>query len=1092
MIIPQSKNPSFNIFWDSKTPEINTASGFDMKKTQNVNQPVMQPTMQQNIQQWVSSPSAPVSQAPLQMQSPMGGEQLMQSVQSFSTQQKQLDQNSQLQAMLPKDFLSDPNSFVDSPQTQERNAKKQELFGQMEQQTQSIIQSNFLWKDDIDSIHKQLIDLWLDPNVPKEVAVALAVEEDPTLIQKTIKRTARKVWSFLAWAWFSTATALPKWVAWLWDLATQGVDALFWTETNKTAKRFSEFLLDSEKQDITNAWIDPETIYFKWWKLVSDIWLWLAPIPGANGLKILNSIKNPILRNALQWVVWWWVWSVITAGSMEARAPTLWEFAIGTVAWWALSAAIPLVWKWITNARWLMGKMFWETAEEFAVKGLINVSDARKVVNQLAETWDGDAASIGRRMLDKKVIWWNEIDVIDKLRVVRKDAYKKTRDLIGSIDTEFTGIDWIKEGIWLIRTRIKTIRKMWAWEIYSKEFALIESLSKKMNSWSLKLVDAQKIKETLDTIFPRTYKMSGETWAANIAEVVDDIRKKIKIQIETEVARAKPWANIRELNRDVQVSYTLENAIKTKSVANDLRQYVLQWVLWWWFAWWTEGFDITSPTFIAKFIVWSMLWRYAWKILSSPSFNGKIANFLDWFSSWDRSKLLEYVKSPWKKPLDKKVEAKVEKIKKKIITDEQVSEAIEWQVVDQAPAWARKAWPQTIPKEPTPSEIVEGKIIERPQLKAQLDKYDITTEEVLSLPKPMQKQIDDIFNTTDAKQAKLMTDDFIDDFLAYEGRNSFDQTIMDNYNSDLKSRGLEIKLPKRKPKVKETKPKQETKTKQEIPTKEDFINPIDWKITDDGKNPWQRAAYTQGQKETYLSALAKYRTKTWWDLDWLEKYLNETTGWPTPAVKQDLAIPEKNDITPKTVLSKDGGMDKLKAEAKKYKTADEFVEWDTFMYNKEKVVVWKIMRDWDSEMMVLYDWTIKNREFKKWEGYITLNNSEVPYERFERAIEWINEAGKKKEHQKALSKIRSKERWLMKDAYTKAKSWKLLTKVEDVKKWDWMVHNGIEHIIDGVDWDLINIVPIKKPKKSFEFNKKEQSTWINIDYFRKIRDDANK
>jgi len=55
-----------------------------------------------------------------------------------------MDQNEQLQANLPKGFLSDPNSYIDSPEQQAQNAQKEQARTQLEEESKRLLRRSYV------------------------------------------------------------------------------------------------------------------------------------------------------------------------------------------------------------------------------------------------------------------------------------------------------------------------------------------------------------------------------------------------------------------------------------------------------------------------------------------------------------------------------------------------------------------------------------------------------------------------------------------------------------------------------------------------------------------------------------------------------------------------------------------------------------------------------------------------------------------------------------------------------------------------------------------------------------------------------------
>lgn len=510
---------------------------------------------------------------------------------------------------------------------------------------------------------KKAKEQWMDP----QWAINFIKEKrKPTFMQQVWQVGKDIAWWTLAW--FSTLPTNIIWWAlkWLWSIPvapwlnlpkTPIQESL--TRTWENIKRAWE---ETARQNIAITWARPEAIGTKIWEQVAPlstaiVWwaatgltkLWAWAIWTVSKGIAQRSIPTVLKGLWTAGAVWAWEQAIYDVASEGKTTP--WSLAV----WWALwtvwawviagapvvSKAVWKIWKeyiWKPIAKWA-----WKLAERLATKWLMNVADARNALRTLWETADNDAGAIGRWLLNKKVVWWNESSVIKKLWKVSKKQYDNVRKVVWWLDNQWTV--WVDKNVenamTIVGKQIDGINAR-AWvEIMSRQQA--DEILKAAQQWTLTYTQKQKAKELMDE-FVSIYKKSWDTADSLLAKAAEPVRNKIKLDLEDAATKfTNGKVNLREMNRDVAFAKSVEKAIETKQVANDLKQYVIQWSIWWAL---TNQWDFSSPEWWAKFIVWAFLWRQAGRLLWSPAFNSNVAKVIDKLSLGTRNALIQYAKAP--------------------------------------------------------------------------------------------------------------------------------------------------------------------------------------------------------------------------------------------------------------------------------------------------------------------------------------------------------------------------------------------------------------------------------------------------------------
>lgn len=343
-------------------------------------------------------------------------------------------------------------------------------------------------------------------------------KREPTGMQKVLQ-----VWKDVAWwlAWWLPALwpTIVWWalkgIWWLWvapwmDLQTPFTKSI--TQAGETLQQRGE-----QASGIVEKWIGarPEatgTQIGRMWVpiLASAIASWPLGLTKA-GAWAYETVKAGLASRSIPTVlkgiagasaVWWagqWVYDIASQGKTSPESIAVW-WAI----WWGI-AGLPVLSKAVKEVTKPLAKWAWKLAERLATKWLMNVVDARNALRTLGETADNDAGAIGRWLLNKKVVWWNESSVIKKLWEVSQKQYDNVRKVVWWLDNQWAV--WVDKNVenamTIVAKQIDSINAR-AWvEIMSRQQA--DDILRAAKEWTLSFTQKQQAKELMDE-FVSIYK----------------------------------------------------------------------------------------------------------------------------------------------------------------------------------------------------------------------------------------------------------------------------------------------------------------------------------------------------------------------------------------------------------------------------------------------------------------------------------------------------------------------------------------------------------------------------------------------------------
>ena len=432
------------------------------------------------------------------------------------------------------------------------------------------------------------------------------------------------IWNTL---WFLADVVTPKQFEWLGDV-------------------LREWGIKDQKQLQDMLWVDPDTLATAAWEIGTDIGTLLIPWGQANlttkfplaAEKIatlstaINNLWNkaPKIFNTLKSAVTW----AKEFGKFEAI--TEWEVTKEWLATWAI--ANPLIGstiRWV----WFVSK---KLAEKLQLAWLLNPAKLDKVAKQLKTDWVEEVSSVADFLLKKNIKWSKEAIV--------KDLFADATKSRLAVDTALKSIK--KESFDKSSQKaIELVKANLAWKAWLEDdLARVLKLEEKLQTKWLTTFEKNWIKRDLDK-FINIFKDSWEIIAGTNKLGASNIRLWVQKQIEKE-AKESGIKNIKELNKNTQVSFTLAESIARKDAADQASALInafapsWAWAIIWWVGSQWDVFDRLQGV-----IGWALLWRAAW----STTVKTNIANILNKLSWLEKFAFEEFIKNKWRTELSPEI-----------------------------------------------------------------------------------------------------------------------------------------------------------------------------------------------------------------------------------------------------------------------------------------------------------------------------------------------------------------------------------------------------------------------------------------------------
>ena len=492
------------------------------------------------------------------------------------------------------------------------------------QQEQAKVQSQDIWKN-------ANARSWILENVGGAIQdfVGGAVSEVPNVIGNTT--------SFL-----NTASQYnpASYIGWLiWDTAKSALtDTTFWQARQERSQASSD--LSNTIQSAWKTWkefvqkygaYDPNTISSKVWETATDIWATtLLPWPSSL-LWEWAGLWAKVLAGAGEWAL------QSTAIDIASKWNTNLNSAItGWLVWWTL----PLVWAWLAKAKQLITD---KLPKSLISSGLMTPSkllNASERLSRLSDEGIVDASNAPQWLLDKGIQWSKET-IQKQLTSIAKDAGKQKVQLFAN-DIE----NWIAKT-YESHPVVKELQQ-----------ALTEVLPNfaKVTKDSIipKAGNAEKVNALLEFITkPKPTaldidKARAVLWDMGIftkgGELADSATKEWlqRVWVKASKLLDESLPGFRTLNKDIEVSNAMKNAMWLKEAQDSVRQLMTLTNAWmggigatYWYA---KEWDVKWA------LKWATLWLWAKYLFNNPAVTSFVAQKLK--ALWKESLITKVIKSP--------------------------------------------------------------------------------------------------------------------------------------------------------------------------------------------------------------------------------------------------------------------------------------------------------------------------------------------------------------------------------------------------------------------------------------------------------------
>ncbi len=472
-------------------------------------------------------------------------------------------------------------------------------------------------------------ELWLEleEEAPEVIEETFDIQEAPV-----VRQAEDVVWGAVAnipsmignTFGFLADVVTPEKFEWLWDVFREQ-----WIQDKAALQEI--------------LWVDPDSFSTKAWEFGSEIGSLFIPwgqskliskFPWAADKiadlrKAVDTLwqKSPKIFNALKSAATW----AKDVGKFEVVSE--WEVTPEGLAVWAV--ANPLIGKTI---KWI-GKVSGKVAEKLEVMGLLNPSKLDTVTRQL---WTWDTTAVADFLL-KNDVKWSKASIINQLQSIWSKSKNKVDDAllkVKDVASEKTSDDALK---------ILLEQVDWKTGLEDDALRFTGLLKKNQETW-LTLTERNEIKRWIDeflTLFTQKWEvMAGTTkkWATNV-------RSALQKNIEQDAKKA--WIdNIKALNKNTQVSFTLKDAIQRKDSADQARELLTAFAPWWlWAVWWAlQPWDDPFDR-LKNIVIWAAVWQVAW----STTVKTNVAALLNKLSWLQRESLLRYIETGWATPISSEI-----------------------------------------------------------------------------------------------------------------------------------------------------------------------------------------------------------------------------------------------------------------------------------------------------------------------------------------------------------------------------------------------------------------------------------------------------
>ena len=480
------------------------------------------------------------------------------------------------------------------------------------------------------------------------------VEEDKNFLEKTgevYKDVLSWQKNIVGWA----AANIPNMI---WNTFWFLADVV----TPKEFEGLGDFFRESwvrDKESLQKVlWVDPDAFTTKAWEFGSEIATLFIPwgqaklaakFPQAADKisDIAKAVDNlwensPKVYNAIKWLVQSSAKWASEVGKLEVISE--WEV---TPEWLAIGAvANPVIWTTIKG----IGKITKPIAEKLEVMGLLNPAKLKTITDQLKTEWV-ENVSVSEFLLKRNIKWTKE-SIVKQLDDIANASKLSVDEAINKIPWNFK-LESADDILAYLRKDLADVP--WQKEVVNR----VTQLFKKSKSWEgLTLKELQETKRLIDrnlSLFTIPWDVKAGATKQWLAKLRADIQRFIE-----NTAKDNWVTNIKQLNKDTQVSRTLIDAIERKESADQVREvlsaFSTSWVgagLW---GIWAIAQGQDPMTVLKSMVIGGTLWGVAW----STRIKTNVANILNKLTPTERKGIMDFIDSDWLKPINT---ALLEKIK---------------------------------------------------------------------------------------------------------------------------------------------------------------------------------------------------------------------------------------------------------------------------------------------------------------------------------------------------------------------------------------------------------------------------------------------
>ena len=484
------------------------------------------------------------------------------------------------------------------------------------------LQANAPTNEVLQWFSKMLADQWVDPKLAddylnwrsEELLYVSGLKERPVMQQEQqssdLQTFLTPMVSFLQWASDVWQTLVWKPI----DFLLKNTLKLFWVSDEELAQVEARFWKSTEWDITPYLWQSWQT----WWaKLIRELWkiAWTAALTAWLPLwwwiwiwaKV--SWKELIKNVALRTLVEWWRWLAETAtynmaSTWKAWDPiNLWLWAwIWAAIWWPLSLLGSRV-----IAPWVS-----KLANKLQLSWLLNRTRLDRLQTILKQWWSEDLAKwnaedVANWMFQREIKWTKQ-QIINKLDDIANWSMELLDDALVNSTTKHNP-EWLVDMLNVLKSEYE----WWISATVKKKAWNIDILLNKLDTeWWLTLKEINEVKKMINKDLA-PYTASGKVKLSK--EDIAAANRQLKTYIEWAVE--KEWLSaiwVRMLNNEYAMANSMKQAISEK-LNTDMIWEILSFVSnrWWTSVWWA--------------LLWSQVWPF-----NNDSIEWKLGNIVFWFA----------------------------------------------------------------------------------------------------------------------------------------------------------------------------------------------------------------------------------------------------------------------------------------------------------------------------------------------------------------------------------------------------------------------------------------------------------------------------